>query len=287
MAFAHISGLDHAVIMVEDLAQAATTWGRLGFTISPLGVHSAHVGAANHTVMLDGDYIELLGILHDSESNVIPKAFLAARGPGIERFALRCDDAGAAAVDLRSAGMDATGPFSFGRPVPLAGGGTTEARFRITRWPAATAPAGLRIFACEHETPEAVWQPGLQQHANTATRIRRMEIVTPAPAADAGEMAAAIGSLVVEGNDGVFIVASGAKRAALVFMTRAVFAGRYPAVPQAAIPDKGAMALVLTVRDRLKALEALGPGAAQYANDRLYVLPSLATGTVVAFEQQA
>ena len=47
------------------------------------------------------------------------------------------------------------------------------------------------------------------------------------------------------------------------------------------------MSLVLTVKDRLAALTALGPGAAQYHNDRLYVLPALATGTVVAFEQQA
>lgn len=286
MAFSHVSGLDHAVIMVEDLAAAAESWGRLGFSVSPLGVHSAHVGAANHTVALDGDYIELLGILADTESNVIPRAFLDARGPGIERFALRSDDAGLAAVDLRGAGMDATGPFSFGRPVPLADGGQTEARFRITRWPADVRPAGVRIFACEHVTPEAVWQPDLQQHFNTATHIRRMEIVSPTPKKHAAEMAAAIGSTMVPGVDGVFIVPSGGKRAALVFMTRAVFSGRYPAVPQSAIPDQGAMSLVIAVKDRMQALKALGPGAAQYENDRLYVLPSLATGTVLVFEQQ-
>lgn len=287
MAFQHISGLDHAVIMVRDLGAAADAWVRLGFTVSARGEHSAHVGAANHTVVLDGDYVELLAVLRETDSNVIPRAFLAARGDGIERLALGTDDAGLAAVELRGAGQDATGPFSFSRPVPLDDGSTTEARFRIARWPADATPAGVRLFACEHLTPEAVWIAELQEHANTATHIRRIEIISTDPAGDAAAMAAAIGSFTVAGLEGVHIVASGKKKAALVFLPREIFAARYPAVPAASIPDKGAMSLVFAVRDRMAALKALGPGAAQYANDRLYVLPSMASGAVLVFEQGA
>lgn len=285
MAFAHISGLDHAVVMVRDLDAAADAWSRLGFTVSARGVHSTHVGSANHTVMLDGDYVELMGILRDTETNAIPRKFLAARGDGIERIALKTDDAAAAVQELQAAGMAATGPFSFGRPVPMEDGSAVEARFRIARWPEGVAPAGVRLFVCQHETPAAVWQPELLAHANTATRIRRVEIVSPDPAADAAAMARALGSFTVPGVEGVHVVASGAKRAALVFLPPAIFAARYPAVPAAAIPERGAMSLVFAVRDRMAALKALGPGAAQYAGDRLYVLPAMASGTVLVFEQ--
>ena len=58
-----ILGLDHAVVTVRDLDGAAEAWRRLGFTVSPRGTHSAHLGTGNYTIMLDPDYIELLGVL--------------------------------------------------------------------------------------------------------------------------------------------------------------------------------------------------------------------------------
>jgi hypothetical protein len=34
----------------------------------------------------------------------------------------------------------------------------------------------VRLFACQHLTRDAVWIPALQDHANTATHIDRVEI---------------------------------------------------------------------------------------------------------------
>ncbi len=73
--------------MVRDLDLAAEMWKRLGFTVSPRGTHSAHMGSGNHTIMLDPDYIELLGVLAATDLNAPARAFLAQR-EGIERIAL-------------------------------------------------------------------------------------------------------------------------------------------------------------------------------------------------------
>src|SRR5882757_530912 len=79
----NIIGIDHAVVMVRDLDKAAENWKRLGFTVSPRGTHSAHIGSGNYTIMLDPDYIELLGVLVETEHNAPTRAFLDRSGEGI------------------------------------------------------------------------------------------------------------------------------------------------------------------------------------------------------------
>ena len=63
MAIASVVGLDHIVVVVRDLDAAAQRWRKLGFTLSPRGLHSAHMGTANHTLMLGDDYLELMGVV--------------------------------------------------------------------------------------------------------------------------------------------------------------------------------------------------------------------------------
>src|SRR5436305_14309749 len=93
MALKNIIGLDHAVVVVEDLDKAAANWKRLGFTVSPRGTHSAHMGTGNYTIMLDPDYIELLGVLTETEHNRPTRAFVTARGEGIRGLAFTGIDA--------------------------------------------------------------------------------------------------------------------------------------------------------------------------------------------------
>ena len=85
MALKNVIGIDHAVVVVRDLDKAAENWKRLGFTVSPRGTHSAKMGSGNYTIMLDPDYIELLGVLVETEHNAPARAFLdrllAGNGP--------------------------------------------------------------------------------------------------------------------------------------------------------------------------------------------------------------
>jgi len=66
--------------------------------------------------MLDPDYIELLGVLVETEHNIPTRKFLARRGEGIERVAFTAIDAAAGAGEIRARGYAALGPtISSGR----------------------------------------------------------------------------------------------------------------------------------------------------------------------------
>src|SRR6201987_4732989 len=107
--------------MVRDLDQAAANWKRLGFTISPRGTHSAHMGTGNTTIMLDPDYIELLGVLSPTEHNAPARAFLDGR-EGIERVASTAIDSAAGAEEIRARGLTPIGPTDFERTVTMPDG---------------------------------------------------------------------------------------------------------------------------------------------------------------------
>ena len=113
MALKNIVGVDHAVVVVKELDRAAETWKRLGFTVSPRGTHSAKMGSGNYTIMLGSDYIELLGVLAETEHNAPTRAFLARRGDGIERIAFTAVDSAAGAAEIRARGYAAARPDRF------------------------------------------------------------------------------------------------------------------------------------------------------------------------------
>ncbi len=174
-----VVGLDHLVVAVRDLDAAAEAWRALGFTLSPRGLHSTHVGSANHTMMFGEDYLELLAVLVPQPHNEALRDFLARR-EGLERAAFTTTDAAAGADALRARGIDSVGPLHFGRPVPMPDGGSMEARFSVFRFPAALYPAGLGIFACQHHTPRS----GLGAVAATPSERRDAH---PARPGDDGE----------------------------------------------------------------------------------------------------
>jgi hypothetical protein len=282
MALRHVIGLDHLVIAVRNLDAAAGAWRALGFTVSPRGTHSPHMGSGNHTMMLGEDYLELLGVLAPTEHNAGLRAFLAAR-EGLDRAAFTTDDAAAGAAELRAKGIAAVGPIAFGRPVPLPGGAEAEARFEVFQWPKEERPAGLGLFACAHLTREHVWLPSLQSHPNGASRILRVEVLARDPAGAAAQMARLLDRGAEAEADGAYRVATGRGRADLVFLSRAALAARHPGVPTDGLPEEGGAALVLGTRDMAAAARALGspPGAPVAAPARR------ATGLLLRFEPDA
>jgi catechol 2,3-dioxygenase-like lactoylglutathione lyase family enzyme len=271
MALRHVIGLDHVVVAVRDLDAAAAAWRALGFTVSPRGTHSAHMGSGNYTIMFGEDYIELLGVLAPTEHNAPMRAFLAQR-EGLDRAAFTTDDAAAGVAELRAKGIEAAGPIAFGRPVTRPGGGEAEARFNVFRWPDAARPGGLGIFACQHLTRENVWIPELQAHANAATRLLRVEVLADDPAAAARELAGLIDRAAEAEADGAWRVPSGSGRADFVFLDRATLAMRHPGAALDGLPLQGAAALVLGTGSIAAVRHALG-GATT----------TLATGVLLAF----
>lgn len=281
MALKDVIGIDHAVIMVKDLDQAADNYRRLGFTLSPRGTHSAHMGTGNYTIMLDPDYLELLGVLQPTEHNAPARSFLDKRGEGIERIAFTAVDSAEGAEEIRARGYAPIGPTDFERPVTMPDGTVSAAKFRTFQWPTAEAPGGVRIFACQHKTRETVWIPELMQHANGAKRLKQVLIVTPEPAKDAAHLSRMID---IEGRsepDGAVAVRSGGDRADFVFLTRDQLRKRYPEVSLAALPERGGAGLVIAA-DLLAAGKALG-AAGVCSGGGICVPPAAGNGTLIAF----
>lgn len=282
MALQNVVGIDHAVVVVKDLDKAAENWRRLGFNVSPRGTHSAKMGTGNTTIMLDQDYIELLGVLAETEHNTPTRAFLAKRGEGIERIAFTAVDSAAGAEEIRARGYEPVGPTDFERPVTMPDGRGSAAKFRIFQWPIAEAPGGLRIFACQHKTRETVWIPELMKHANGAKRLERVLVVSADCTMDAAHLARMIDSDVKAEPDGAFAVASGSDRADFVFLTKDQLGRRYPEVALAGLPERGGAGLVLATSDFAAAENAIGSAGVR-SGAAVCVPPAAANGALLAF----
>lgn len=280
MALKNVIGIDHAVVMVRDLDAAAESWKRLGFTLSPRGTHSAHMGTGNYTLMLDPDYIELLGVLEPTEHNAPARAMLE-KHEGIERVAFTAIDSAAGAEEIRARGFVPIGPTDFERPVTMPNGTTSAAKFRTFMWPTAEAPAGMRIFACQHKTRETVWIPELMRHANGAKHLKQVLLVAPDPAKEAAHLAKLIDREARHEADGAIAVPSGGDRADFVFATSGQLAKRYPGVSLTGLAERGAAGLVIAA-DLGAAEKALGATGVRSGN-AICVLPAAANGTLLAF----
>lgn len=282
MALKNVIGIDHAVIMVKDLDKAAENYRKLGFTVSPRGTHSAHMGTGNYTIMFDPDYMELLGVLAATEHNLPARAFLDKRGEGIERIAFTAVDSAAGAEEIRARGLTPIGPTDFERPVTLPNGTVSAAKFRTFMWPTAEAPGGVRIFACQHKTRETVWIPELMRHPNAAKRIKQVLIATPEPAQDAAHLGRLIDREPKAEPDGAMTVPSGGDRADFVYLTLEQLEKRYPGVPLAGLAERGGAALVLASGDLAATEKALGSAAVR-SGPAVCMPPAKANGTLLAF----
>ena len=280
MALKNVIGIDHVVVMVRHLDEAAENWKRLGFTVSPRGTHSAHMGSGNHTIMLDPDYIELLGVLSETELNAPARAFLARR-EGIERIAFTAIDSAAGAEEIRTRGYQPIGPTDFERPVTMADGRRSAARFTTFQWPVAEAPGGVRLFACQHWTRDTVWIPDLMKHANGARRLKQVLLAAPEPAQEAAHLSRMIDREAQDQPDGSAIVASGSDRAHFVFLTKEQLGRRYPEVPLNPLPERGCAGLVIAA-DLAATETALGCVGIR-SGRAICVSPASSNGTLLVF----
>lgn len=282
--FPTFEGLDHVVVMVRDLGVAAQQWRGLGFTVSPRGIHSAHLGTGNHTILFEDDYVELLGVLTATAFNQPGRAFLERRGAGVECVALRSGDARAGVEVLQRQGIAAQGPIDFSRPVRLPDGRQVDAAFSIINWPLDERPGDLRLFACQHHTPDAVWIPSLTSHANTAYGIRRVEIVAPDPGTAAQAMARLTGAHVERCGPG-YQLETGAGRASMLFLTTKAFLRRHPGGSASSLPSAGAVALALRVKDLDAAARCTGQRSVRSSSADIVCVPAdHAAGVMLLFE---
>ena len=182
--------LDHVVFNARDrVDEVAVLFDRLGFTVGPRGHHS--LGSINHTVVFGDDYLELLGYPSGAPPALRPE--LAANPTGLMATVLRSADADATRGELLAAGFAPRPVQEFSRPVALPDGGHAEAAFRVTRLEP-DAVEGTWFYFCQHLTPELVWRPQSQRHANGALGMCAIDIDVADPAAVAPAYRACTGT---------------------------------------------------------------------------------------------
>jgi len=276
----HLTGIDHCVILVRDLDAAAATWRQLGFTLSPRGYHSAHMGTANHTIMLQHDYFELLGVVAPTEQNVRFREEIA-RGEGLSAVALQTDDADKACAEIRGMGIAAGDVVAFSRPVDLPDGGKGEAAFRVTNFPEDLLP-GMHLFVCGHLTRDAVWIPDLLEHPNGAQGLAALMMACADPEAMAARWAKLFGRAAVAAMPGGVRVDTG--KTQIELLAPPAIAARYPGLPIDTGHDR-LVGLAIRVADLGKARAALSAGKAPWreSQGRTVVPPADASGTLVEF----
>ena len=179
-------------------------------------------------------------------------------------------------------GIAATGPIDFSRPVDLPNGQQGIAAFSVFHWPVEQRPGDMRLFACQHHTRDTVWIPELMRHANTVTGIVRLEIVTPAPADAAAQLAHLLLTEAETIADGA-CVRSAPGRGDFVFLTPQAFKARHHTVHQAQPATEGVAALVCAVTDLDAAARCVGSNGGRSAT-AVSVPAEHANGVMLVFE---
>ena len=165
-----VQGIDHLIVTVRDLDGAERTWQRLGFATTARGFHRTG-GTANHLIMLDRTYVELLGQADRSTPSAYPDMI---EDPGLWGVALRAS-AQATFRLWTDAGFRVTPPADLHRGVEI-DGASEVARFRLTMLERSPELPFL-LFCCEHVTPQFVWHAHLPPHPNGARSLRELIVL--------------------------------------------------------------------------------------------------------------
>lgn len=281
-----VTGVDHIVYLVDDLDATAKRFEALGFTLSPRGIHSPHMGSANYTMIFPEDYFELLGILAETPQNAGKRSKLAERGDSMTAIACRIGDASAARAQLADRGISTTEVLEFSRPLPLPDGSSGMAAFAVTTFSAPDIPRG-EMFMCSHRTRDMVWRPELMNHANTARAIAGIIIASATPMETAAAYARLFaGANVATTSDGA-AVGTGEKSATIICMTPDAVVARYaPLAPEMILHGDFAV-LQIEVADIAATRTLLTKNAVAFHETRcsnsVFVSPDAAAGNVVEF----
>ena len=244
-----VKGLDHVVVMVDGIDAAEAAYKKLGFQVQPRGFHRK-LGTANHLMIFDTDYFEILGVVEDTEFNAERREWLK-QGGGLANVALATDGADLAFDAFKQAGLQPDAPLFFDRAVEVAGK-IEHAQFRTVRIPKTHMPV-VGFFVCEHLTPQFVYRGEWAKHPNGARGILGVTVIAEQPAQWIPELEKYFGPGSVKREGEGLVVDTGTQP--VRYLDRKGYTARYPGVAPVRPGDHPAL-LSLRV-DSLAACEAL------------------------------
>ena len=162
-----LTGIDHIVIVVQNLDEAARNYEKLGFTVVPGGRHP--VGSHNVLISFaDGSYIEIISFYQPSPDHRWWRPL--QNGEGLVDFCMVTDDLTGDTQRLRSAGVNINDPVPWSRTRPDG--------YEL-KWVLALAREGHRgvaPFLIQDVTPREERVPQKFDHKNGTTGIRTVTV---------------------------------------------------------------------------------------------------------------
>ena len=186
--------IDHAVIAVASLEDAARRYEAVGFALTPRAAHPDHMGTVNRLAQFAGEnFIELvevdrpsLALPHDHAASPARFAFGAhnlaylAKRQGMSALVFATDDANAEAERLAAAGLAPYQPLHFERRATQPDGSETGVAFTLAFATSHLMP-DIAFYFCQNHYPDNFWKPEYQDHSNGAMEIVGVTIAAPEP----------------------------------------------------------------------------------------------------------
>ncbi|WP_421879882.1 VOC family protein [Pacificispira sp.] len=181
-------GIDHLVLAVTDLDQAAARYEALGFKMTPRAMHPW--GTSNRLVQLQGSFLEVIEVA--APEKLFPHGprsfsfggyldgYLKAR-EGLAMLVFESRDARADRDQFAARGLPDLDPFDFERQAVLPDGNTVRVAFSLAFAPPPETPDAV-FFTCQQHAPEYFWKPEYQDHPNGARTVEEVAMIADDPA---------------------------------------------------------------------------------------------------------
>jgi hypothetical protein len=181
-----IDSINHAGVAVRDLDRASAEFERLGFTLTPLSLHSGALepgapvrpyGSGNRCAVFRRSYLEVLAHVRTDLPDFFVRGFLA-RFEGAHIVCFGCADIQAPARRLDQNAVRNSGVIPLRRDVETLRAGeprTETARFHVLHFERGGTPEGL-IQATQHLDPHLIHQPRYRAHANGALDLAEVAL---------------------------------------------------------------------------------------------------------------
>ena len=162
-----IQGIDHLVIVVNDLAEATSDYQRLGFTVVPGGQHP--VGSHNALISFqDGSYLEIIAFYRDAVDHRWWDPL--SKGERLVDFCFQTDDLRGDTEKLRAAGVSINNPVPWSRKRPDG----YELKWLLSL--ATGSHRGVAPFLIEDITPRTERIPQQFHHENGVSGIEKVTV---------------------------------------------------------------------------------------------------------------
>jgi catechol 2,3-dioxygenase-like lactoylglutathione lyase family enzyme len=162
-----LKGIDHLVIVVNDLDRAARDYEQLGFTVVPGGRHP--VGSHNMLISFaDGSYLEIIAFYREARDHRWWSPL--QKGERLVDYCLQTDDLHGDTKKLRDAGVVINDPVPWSRQRPDG----YELKWLLSL--ATGSHRGVAPFLIEDVTPRVERIPRDFRHANGAAGIGTLTI---------------------------------------------------------------------------------------------------------------